>query len=267
MPPRTAAETALSCASDRDLRVPCYCEENVWRLAHRRLRGGGGGVVDDNDDDVDAGDRDGNEDGRVREAMDGDRYYVAFVSNPDRCCPMFRQLAAGVGGPVFLDYHVVLIRAVGAAVNSPPTEAVEVLDVDTRLPYPCPLSTYLSESFPHVTRERDADAVNEDDALALSEEARERYAPLFRVVEAEIFLEDFYSDRMHMYDDAKKRWISDPPHYERIMDGWRGGDDGGGGRRRPGDGGDADDDDDRKSNLDKYISMAGSGGKGGGGRR
>ena len=70
MPPRTAAETALSCASDRDLRVPCYCEENVWRLAHRRLRGGG--VVDD--DGVDAGDRDRNENGRVREAMDCDRY-------------------------------------------------------------------------------------------------------------------------------------------------------------------------------------------------
>ena len=41
--PQTAADTALSYALDRDLRIQCYCKENVWRLVHQMLCSGGGG--------------------------------------------------------------------------------------------------------------------------------------------------------------------------------------------------------------------------------
>ncbi len=61
-----AAKSALQATSDESLRVPCYCEENVWRLAYRKSR----------------------------LQRSGEAYYVAFVSNPKGCVPMFEQLAA-----------------------------------------------------------------------------------------------------------------------------------------------------------------------------
>ena len=93
---------------------------------------------------------------------------------------------------------------------------------------------------------------NRDTNTALSKEARERYALLLRIVEANIFLEEFYSDWIHMYDNIKKRWIADPPDYECIMDRWRGGD---GGRRRWNC--DGSNKDDHIYNLDEYITIAG----------
>ena len=61
-----AAKSALQATSDESLRVPCYCEENVWRLAYQRSR----------------------------QQNSGEDYHVAFVSNPKGCVPMFEQLAA-----------------------------------------------------------------------------------------------------------------------------------------------------------------------------
>ena len=61
-----AEKSALQAPSDESLRVPCYCEENVWRLAYRR----------------------------TRLQRSGEAYYVAFVTNPKACVPMFEQLAA-----------------------------------------------------------------------------------------------------------------------------------------------------------------------------
>lgn len=61
-----ASRTALQATPDASLRVPCYCEENVWRLAYRK----------------------------VYQKKDGETYHVAFVSNPKGCVPMFQQRAA-----------------------------------------------------------------------------------------------------------------------------------------------------------------------------
>lgn len=61
-----AAKSALQAKSDASLRVPCYCEENVWRLAYRK----------------------------IYQQKTQETYHVAFVSNPKACVPMFEQLAA-----------------------------------------------------------------------------------------------------------------------------------------------------------------------------
>ena len=58
-----AAKTALEAENDADLRIPCYCEENIWRLAYRMIHGNNNKL-----DDV--------------------QYHVVFVSNPSKCVPM-----------------------------------------------------------------------------------------------------------------------------------------------------------------------------------
>ena len=112
-----AAKTALEAPSDQSLRVPCYCEENVWRLAYRK-----------------------------EHSSEQERYayFVAFVTNPQGCVPMFEQLAAADRNrPCFWDYHVILIRQSIHTAND-----VHVLDIDSHLPYPSSLREYLSEVFP-----------------------------------------------------------------------------------------------------------------------
>lgn len=107
----------------------------------------------------------------------------------------------------------------------------EILDIDTWItPYPTPLSQYLDESFPHA-----ADA-----------KFNQQYLPLFHVVRAEDFIQDFYSDRMHMFKNGE--WSSPPPEeYPPIMNGLK-----------------MEPDNENKerdgltgSNLDSYISMSG----------
>jgi hypothetical protein len=125
---KSAAETALQARSDDALRIPCYCEENVWRLAHRKLN-----------------------------SSDNNRhYYAVFVSNPEKCVPMFYQLAAtNPQKACFWDYHVILISKGGE-------QGTLVHDIDSHLPYPCPLLEYLQSSFPDI------------------DTCPEEYAPMFR---------------------------------------------------------------------------------------
>jgi hypothetical protein len=231
--PRTAEATAADrSASDLDLRVPCYCEENVWRLAYRHLRCGRGSA--DRDDRCNNGRGDGAPERRYR-------YHVAFVSNGARCCPFFMQRAArSEDGCVCWDYHVIAIReAVGGTSSSTSPDAAsaaaaagggggaEILDVDTRLPYPCPLGEYLDASFPHARSD--------------GGDSSSRYLPRFRVVPARQYLKYFYSDRMHMFKDG--RWSSPPPDYEPIMNGLAFAEDG------------RSENISRGSNLEKYIDM------------
>ena len=252
-PATTAEITARSSASDHDLRVPCYCEENVWRLAHRRLYregdGGGRSCDDDGDDDDDNGDGDGDRRGRSF------RYHVVFVSNDAKCCPFRMQRAArSTNDNVCWDYHVILIREVIDSVDgsssststSSATARTEVLDLDTRLPYPCPLDEYLDGSFPHARDVGDG----EGDGGGGRRRLASRYWPHFRVVPANAYLQYFYSDRMHMLKDGK--WSSPPPEYEPIMNGLSY----------------VDDEDDRGngeggsiSNLDRYVNMSEDGSK------
>ena len=71
----SASLTALSCSSEKDLRTACYCEENIWRLAYRRLRGSSQEETVEEDrrnDRVSLG------------GKENEEYYVVFVSNKER---------------------------------------------------------------------------------------------------------------------------------------------------------------------------------------
>jgi len=158
LPVNEASRSALEAPNDVSLRVPCFCEENVWRLARRKLQW------------------------KAKST-----WCVVFVSNASQCVPMFHQKTTQVDEPCLWDYHVLLLE-------QDERGHFHVLDIDSRLPYPCPLGDYLNYSFP-----KQVPAAN---------------APLFRVVGASVFVEHFYSDRMHMVRDDK--WISPPPPYPCI---------------------------------------------------
>lgn len=113
----TAAATALApIIKDSELRCPFYCEENVWRLAYRKLHA----------------------------STDNQSHFVAFISNDRKNVPMFHQLASESpqDTAVMWDYHVVLIGV------DRTNKTALVYDVDTTLtPYPLSLDEYLRRSF------------------------------------------------------------------------------------------------------------------------
>lgn len=181
----TAAATALSphVTSDRDLSCAFYCEENVWRLAYRKLHLK-----------------------TKRQDKTEEQYFVAFISNASKNVPMFHQRASvsPEDTPCCWDYHVILIGVVSSNKNKRNTKqaAAVVYDLDTTLtPYPVPLSEYLDQSFSDDRR-----------PLFLS-----CAPPLFRLIPAETYLRYFASDRSHMYNATTKRWNAPPPPYSCIL--------------------------------------------------
>lgn len=167
----TAAKTALEAPSDRSLRVPCYCEENIWRLAYRKVH------------EQSTSSTTTSTTSPARSRSPSTSYHVAFVSNPAGCVPMFQQLAAAGGfddpsnpsKPVFWDYHVLLISVTNDVARenrdghdgdggrrTTRAGSASVWDVDSLLPCPCPIDDYLKAVFPNY------------------DEWPNKYAPFFR---------------------------------------------------------------------------------------
>ncbi len=118
-----------------------YCEENVWRLL-------------------------------VRGELAGRQAWAVIVSSPAGHIVALRQRAGRSGdGLVCWDYHVF------AMVGDPDGTRL-ALDLDSELPFPCPLARYLDETFP-PTRHL-------------------RHRPIFRVIAAADYLTGLASDRSHM---------------------------------------------------------------------
>eukprot|EP00934_Nitzschia_sp_Nitz4_P000229 Nitzschia sp. Nitz4//scaffold213_size37731//16759//17482//NITZ4_007720-RA/size37731-augustus-gene-0.52-mRNA-1//-1//CDS//3329542065//229//frame0 len=161
-----AAQSSLLAPTDQSLRVACYCEENVWRLTYRHLS------------------KDTRDDPHTH-------YYVAFVTNPNQCVPMFQQVASSdPDHPCYWDYHVILFQKT--------LTGTIVLDMDSRLPYACSLKEYVEGTFPSC------------------DQWRSRFLPYFRVVPAQEYLKNFSSDRRHMYNQETKEWSATPPDYACI---------------------------------------------------
>lgn len=95
---------------------------------------------------------------------------VVFVSNPARKCAFFNQRGAEEDGFVIWDYHVFLLAG------------AEAWDLDSTLPFPCPLKRYLTATF--------------------RDQLPRWYLPWFRLVKAEDYVAKFASDRRHMRDAA-----------------------------------------------------------------
>ena len=213
---KSAESTALQSSSDdHDLRVACYCEENAWRLAYRYINNTENNNNNNSDDDIDW------------------NYYIVFISNDQKCCPMFKQRALSEDDPneyVCWDYHVIVMRTQQNSTTTATATTTQILDIDTWIrPYPTPLSQYLDESFPHAS----------DPTF------NKLYLPFFHVIKAEDFIREFYSDRSHMFKNGK--WSSPPPDYPPIMNGLKiiTNNNHDGNERMVG------------SNLDSYISMSG----------
>ena len=220
---KTAEVTALddTITTDHDLRIPCYCEENSWRLVYRHC----------------------NNNANISSSISEEynfNYHVVFVSNLPRRCSFYMQRAAASGGTnefVNWDYHVFVIReAIIAAAAAKGEEeeadekgeelvtttkrgnerrtAAEALDVDTLLlPYPCPLGVYLDGSFPQYSEQ------HRHTTTTATNKEMEVYRPYFRVVPARQYLRYFHSDRMHMYNEDNGQWSAPPPNYLPIMNG------------------------------------------------
>ncbi|KAH7510880.1 hypothetical protein JRO89_XSUnG0244100 [Xanthoceras sorbifolium] len=143
--------------------TPFYCEENVYLLCKKLCAKG---VAD----------------------ADGSDLFVVFISNEKKQACIKRA-----DGITLWDYHVVCIQRKRDGDSS-----CLVWDLDSSLPFPSPLASYVSEtirpSFPVFSE----------------------FQRFFRMVHAPIFLRFFASDRRHMKDPAGN-WIAEPPSYEPIV--------------------------------------------------
>jgi N-terminal glutamine amidase len=201
----TAAMTALSqnVQSDHDLRVACYCEENVWRIAYRKLHYP---TQHEQLRLAESSEQHNNNTNGTTTA----KYVVAFISNKRQCVPMLHQRASSSPSevPCCWDYHVILLgvhnsqRDVGTTETKDTNNCVLVYDVDTTLqPYPISLAEYLMATFPNVEEEY----------------PYPEYRPRFRLISAPLFVQYFASDRRHMYNTTTQSWNAPPPTYACIV--------------------------------------------------
>ncbi|KAG2687130.1 hypothetical protein I3760_09G037800 [Carya illinoinensis] len=149
--------------------IPYYCEENVYFLCKKLCTSGV----------ADAG---------------GSDLFVVFISNENKQIPLWHQKASKrADGIVLWDYHVVCIQKRREG-DTPHL----VWDLDSSLPFPSPLTSYVSET------------------IRPSFQLFSEYQRFFRIVHAPIFLRCFASDRRHMKDSVGN-WIAEPPVYEPIV--------------------------------------------------
>ncbi|CAM8941413.1 unnamed protein product [Rhodiola kirilowii] len=148
--------------------TPYYCEENVYMLCKKLCALG---IAEPDASDL----------------------FVVFISNDKKQIPMWQQKASSrPDGLVLWDYHVICIQKTRG--NS----LALVWDLDSKLPIPTPLASYVSES------------------IKSSFHLFPEFQRCFRIVHAPIFLKNFASDRRHMIDQDGA-WLHQPPDYEPIV--------------------------------------------------
>lgn len=147
--------------------TPSFCEENVYLLCKKLCAD------------------------KVADVSD---LFVVFISNENKHVPLWHQKASHrADGVILWDYHVICIqrRKEGKSMDL-------VWDLDSSLPFPSTLSSYISES------------------IRPSFELFSEFQRVFRIVHAPIFLRYFASDRRHM-KDSQGNWMANPPEYEVIV--------------------------------------------------
>jgi protein N-terminal glutamine amidohydrolase len=116
---------------------------------------------------------------------------VVFISNSSRTCALWNQRASSAADePVIWDYHVILLFG--------QKDGWQVFDLDTTLPSPSSVTDYLSATFGEVSY------------------TPEQFCPFFRVIDAQIFVDVFSSDRSHMLT-ADGNWQVAPPTWKPIF--------------------------------------------------
>ncbi|KAF5941015.1 hypothetical protein HYC85_022182, partial [Camellia sinensis] len=124
---------------------------------------------------------------------EGSDLFVVLISNEKKQVPLWHQKASQrTDGVILWDYHAICIQRKKG--DSSPL----VWDLDSSLPFPSPLASYVSET------------------IRPSFQLFSEFQRFFRVVHAPIFLRSFASDRRHMKDSVGN-WIAQPPAYEAIV--------------------------------------------------
>ena len=193
----------------------CKSKENVYMLARDFMlsaptTSGGDKPAMCGEDDVHADSRADEEGIPGESSSSSSNLFVVFASNTSRVMQIFQQKAGDAerNHGVTYDYHVLLVQrrlASGkAGMNSRLQAGGDgraqwesfVWDLDSMLEFPTRFRKYFRESFGHPPAGHAGGGAD-----------RDRYARLFRVVDAGMFLQYFASDRRHMV----KRW----PHQHR----------------------------------------------------
>lgn len=116
---------------------------------------------------------------------------VVFISNPTRTCAFWNQRSRPAPDKaVIWDYHVILLLGRGGS--------WQIFDLDTLSSAPCSAFEYLDATFGRVS--------------AVPKEFR----PVFRVIDAQEFVDVFSSDRSHMLT-PDGQWQVTPPLWEPIF--------------------------------------------------
>ncbi|TYI10509.1 hypothetical protein ES332_A09G146100v1 [Gossypium tomentosum] len=148
--------------------TPFYCEENVYFLCKKLCSS------------------------QIADAQGSD-LFVVFISNDNKQIPLWHQKASHrADGVILWDYHVICVQ------RKKDGGTHLVWDLDSSLPFPCPLAAYVSET------------------IRPSFQLFSEFQRFFRVVYAPLFLRHFASDRRHM-KDSEGNWTAQPPPYEPIV--------------------------------------------------
>ncbi|TYJ18556.1 hypothetical protein E1A91_A09G131800v1 [Gossypium mustelinum] len=96
--------------------TPFYCEENVYFLCKKLCSS------------------------QIADAQGSD-LFVVFISNDNKQIPLWHQKASHrADGVILWDYHVICVQ------RKKDGGTHLVWDLDSSLPFPCPLATYVSET-------------------------------------------------------------------------------------------------------------------------
>ncbi|XP_069477686.1 protein N-terminal glutamine amidohydrolase isoform X2 [Ambystoma mexicanum] len=117
-------------------------------------------------------------------------FHAVFISNDQKMVPIWKQQSGRGDEPVVWDYHVILLHVSSDGQNY-------IYDLDTLLPFPCPVDTYIQEAF------------------KCDDDIHPAYRRKLRAVPADVYLKTFASDRSHMKDSSGK-WQKPPPSYSCI---------------------------------------------------
>ncbi|KAB2066003.1 hypothetical protein ES319_A09G129900v1 [Gossypium barbadense] len=143
--------------------TPFYCEENVYFLCKKLCSS------------------------QIADAQGSD-LFVVFISNDNKQIPLWHQKASHrADGVILWDYHVICVQ------RKKDGGTHLVWDLDSSLPFPCPLAAMCQKLSGHHFSSFRSFRV---------------YAPLF--------LRHFASDRRHM-KDSEGNWTAQPPPYEPIV--------------------------------------------------
>ncbi|EPS40887.1 hypothetical protein H072_5240 [Dactylellina haptotyla CBS 200.50] len=190
------------------LYASCYCEENIYKFIEKHVP-----------------------------ASSLKNYTVLFLSNSRQRLALFSQQLQTVSvNPVIWDYHVILAyhpdhtleellrrsdrtNAVEEIANgseglTPEPTKTYIYDFDTTVPtFPCPFSTYFSETFSPPPSSHFINPLDRWLMLrALKDDVYKRY---FRLIPASTYLQYFSSSREHMKNEDGT-WKKAPPVWDLI---------------------------------------------------